>query len=83
VLHAVDEEGIATREIAEAIGRGLDVPAVSVPAEQASDHFGWIGRFIGADAPASHALTSELLSWEPTHQGLIADLDEGHYFRAA
>jgi nucleoside-diphosphate-sugar epimerase len=80
VLHGVDEEGIATRVIAEAIGRGLDLPVTSIPAEQATDHFDWIGRFFGADAPASNVLTRELLSWEPTHQGLIADLDEGHYF---
>jgi nucleoside-diphosphate-sugar epimerase len=80
VLHAVAEEGIPTRVIAEAIGRGLDVPVVSVPAEQAADHFAWLGRFFGADAPASNTLTRELMDWEPTQQGLIADLDEGHYF---
>jgi nucleoside-diphosphate-sugar epimerase len=83
VLHAVAEEGISTRVIAEAIGRGLDVPVVSVPAEQAADHFSWLGRFFGADAPASNTLTRELMGWEPTHQGLIADLDEGHYFKAS
>ncbi len=81
VVHAVAEEGVPTREIAEAIGRGLDLPVRSVPAEEAADHFGWIGMFFGADAPASNALTRELLGWEPTRQGLIADLDEGHYFR--
>jgi nucleoside-diphosphate-sugar epimerase len=83
VLHAVAEEGISTRVIAEAIGRGLDVPVVSIPAEQAADHFSWLGRFFGADAPASNTLTRELMGWEPTHQGLIADLDEGHYFTAS
>ena len=45
------------------------------------DHFSWLGRFLGADAPASNHLTRELLGWEPTHQGLIADLDEGSYYR--
>jgi nucleoside-diphosphate-sugar epimerase len=80
VVHAVAEEGVPTRTIAEAIGRGLDVPVRSVPAAGAMDHFGWMGRFFGADAPASNTLTRELLSWEPSHQGLIADLDEGHYF---
>ena len=68
----LNEEGIPTRVIAEAIGRGLDVPVVSVPSAQARDHFGWIGRFIGADAPASNQLTRELMDWKPTHQGLIA-----------
>jgi nucleoside-diphosphate-sugar epimerase len=83
VLHAVADEGIPTRTIAEAIGRGLDVPVASIPAEQAGDHFGWMSRFFGgADSPASSALTRELLGWKPIHQGLIEDLDQGHYFHA-
>ncbi|MGC4110104.1 MAG: SDR family oxidoreductase [Nocardioides sp.] len=80
IVHAVAEEGIATRDIAEAIGRGLGVPVTSVAAEQAAEHFGWIGAFFGADAPASNTLTRELLGWEPTHPGLVADLGEGSYF---
>jgi nucleoside-diphosphate-sugar epimerase len=80
VLHAVAEEGVSSRAIAEAIGRGLGVPTVSVSAEEAGAHFGWIGRFFATDATASHELTSKLLDWHPTHQGLIEDLDEGHYF---
>lgn len=80
VLHGVAEEGVPTRVIAEAIGRGLKVPVVSVPAENAADHFSWLGRFFGADAPASNTLTRELLSWQPIHPGLIDDLDKGHYF---
>jgi nucleoside-diphosphate-sugar epimerase len=79
-LHAAAEEGVPTREIAEAIGRHLDVPVVSVAAEDAGEHFGWIGAFLGLDAPASSAFTRELLGWEPTQPGLIADIDEGHYF---
>jgi nucleoside-diphosphate-sugar epimerase len=79
-LHAAAEEGVATRGIAEVIGRHLDVPVVSVAPEDAGEHFGWIGAFFGLDAPASSALTRELLGWEPTQPGLIADLDEGHYF---
>lgn len=82
VLHAVDEEGVPTRDIAEAIAAGLGVPTVSVPAAQASDHFDWLGRFFAADSPASSALTRELLGWQPTRQGLIDDLAEGHYFAA-
>jgi nucleoside-diphosphate-sugar epimerase len=81
VLHAVAEDGVATRAIAEAIGAGLDVPVVSVPAEQASDHFGWLARFFGTDSCASSELTRELLGWEPTHPRLIADLREGYYFQ--
>jgi len=83
VLHAVAEEGVTTRAIAEAIGRGLDVPVVSVPAEQASDHFGWLARFFGTDSRASNELTRELLDWEPTHSRLIADLQDGHYFESS
>ena len=81
MLHAVAEEGVPTRDIAEAIGRGLDVPVVSIPAAQAVDHFGWLGRFFGADAPASNTLTRELTGWAPTQPGLVADLDQGHYFQ--
>ncbi|MET0419377.1 MAG: SDR family oxidoreductase [Actinoplanes sp.] len=77
VLHAVAEEGVPTRAIAEAIGRGLDLPVESIPAER----FGWIGPFFGADAPASSAATQALLGWKPTHPGLLADLDAGHYFQ--
>ena len=83
VLHAIAEEGVTTRDIAEAIGRGLGLPTVSVPASEAMDHFDWLGRFFGADAPASNTITRELLGWAPTHQGLIADLDAGYYFQDA
>jgi nucleoside-diphosphate-sugar epimerase len=82
VLHAVGEEGIPTRDIAAAIGSGLDLPVVSVPAEQAGDHFGWLGRFFAVDCRASNELTRTLMGWEPTHLGLIADLNEGHYFKS-
>jgi nucleoside-diphosphate-sugar epimerase len=80
-LHAVAEEGLPVTEIAEVIGRHLDVPVVSVSVEDAGEHFTWLGGFLGLDAPASSALTRELLGWEPTHPGLIADLDQGHYFQ--
>jgi nucleoside-diphosphate-sugar epimerase len=80
VLHAIAEEGVPTRAIAEVIGRQLDLPVISIPADQAAEHFGWLGRFFAADCPASNDLTRELLGWEPTHPGLIADLEEGHYF---
>ncbi|OHV30312.1 3-beta hydroxysteroid dehydrogenase [Parafrankia soli] len=83
VLHAVAEEGVPIRAVAEAIGRGLGVPVVSVPAERAGDHFGWLAPFLAADCPASNHLTSELLSWKPTRQGLVEDLDQGHYFQTS
>jgi nucleoside-diphosphate-sugar epimerase len=79
-LHAVADEGVPIRDVAEVVGRHLDVPLVSVPAEQAADHFTWLGGFIGLDAPASSALTRELMGWQPTQPGLIEDLDKGHYF---
>jgi nucleoside-diphosphate-sugar epimerase len=80
-LHATAEEGVPARDIAEAIGRGLDLPVVSIPADRAGDHFGWIGRFFGVDSPASSAATRQLLGWNPVHPGLIADLDAGYYFK--
>ena len=80
-LYAATEEGIPVREIAEAIGRHLDVAAVSIPAEKAADHFAGF-PFITMDITMPNADTKELLGWEPTHPGLIADLDEGHYFTA-
>ena len=67
-------------EIAEVIGRHLEVPVVSLAPEDVPAHFTWMAGFIGLDSPASSALTRELLGWEPTQLGLIADLDEGHYF---
>lgn len=82
VLHAVAEEGVAARDIAEAIGRGLDLPVRSIPVERAAEHFGWMGTIFGADFPASHALTSELLGWQPTGPELLEDLAGPSYFRA-
>jgi nucleoside-diphosphate-sugar epimerase len=80
VLHGVADEGIPVHDIAEVIGRHLNLPVVSVPADEADEHFGWLGRFLGAEATASSALTRERMGWEPTHAGLIEDLDQGHYF---
>jgi nucleoside-diphosphate-sugar epimerase len=74
--HAVAEEGVRLREIAEAIGRGLKLPVVSRSPEEAAGHFGPLGFFVGADGPASSALTQERLGWRPTQKaGLIEDLD--------
>jgi nucleoside-diphosphate-sugar epimerase len=82
-LHAVADEGVPIREIAEVIGRHLDLPAVSISPEDGGGHFAWLAGFLAADSPASSALTRELLGWQPTHPGLIADLDLGHYFQHA
>jgi nucleoside-diphosphate-sugar epimerase len=82
VLHAVTDEGVPIRAVAEVIGRHLGLPVVSIPREEASEHFSWLGGMIGIDAPASSALTRELLEWQPVQPGLIDDLDKGHYFRA-
>jgi len=79
----VADEGVPTREIAEVIGRRLNVPVVSKSREQAADHFGWIARFFGMDGPASATLTQERLGWRPIQPGLIADLDAKHYFEHA
>lgn len=82
LLHAVGEEGIASREIAEAIGRAVGVPAASVAAEDVAAHFGWIGFFFGMDVAASSTHTQELLGWTPTGPTLVADLEAGAYSHA-
>jgi nucleoside-diphosphate-sugar epimerase len=83
VLHAVADEGVPTRTIAEVIGGRLDVPVVSLAPADALDHFGWLGFAFGANAAASNELTRELTGWRPNWPGLLADLDAGHYFRSA
>jgi len=80
-VHAIADEGIPTRAIAEVIGRQLNVPVVSIAPERAGEHFGWIAGFFAIDSPASNALTRTSLGWNPTHPGLIADLEQPHYFR--
>ena len=78
--HAVAEEGIALRDIADVIGRGLKVPVVSLSVEKAATHFGWLAAFAGVDVPASSAQTQAILGWYPTGPGLIADLESMRYF---
>ncbi|MFF0312005.1 hypothetical protein ACFYSC_31590 [Streptosporangium sp. NPDC004379] len=79
-LHAVAEEGVPLRDVADAIGHGLGVPVTAIPAREADEHFGWLALFTTLDAPASSALTRKLLDWHPDRPGLIADLNAGHYF---
>jgi nucleoside-diphosphate-sugar epimerase len=77
--NAVAEEGVAARAIAEAIGRGLKIPVVSLAPDEAAAHFGFLGAFVGLDMPASSALTQARLGWTPSGPGLIADLDAMRY----
>ena len=80
--HAVAEEGVPLRDIAEAIGRGLKLPVVSKSGDAATKHFGVLTTFAGLDGPASSALTQQRLGWRPTQPaGLIADLDQFNEFR--
>ena len=81
--HAVAEEGVAVREITEAVAAGLNVPVVSLSPEEAQAHFGWLAMFAGLDLPASSALTRARLGWRPEGPGLIADLKRMEYSEAA
>jgi nucleoside-diphosphate-sugar epimerase len=81
-LHAVADEGVQIRAVADVIGRHLSVPVVAVSPDEAPGHFTWLAGFLGLDSPASSALTRELMGWQPVQPGLIEDLDKGHYFRA-
>jgi nucleoside-diphosphate-sugar epimerase len=78
--HAVAEEGVPVRDIAEIVGRGLRVPIVSLSPEEAPAHFGWLAAFASRDLPASSTLTQQRLAWRPTGPGLIADLEQMRYF---
>lgn len=80
-FHGVAEEGVPVREIAGVIGRRLELPAVSLPAEEAVSHFGWLGPFFALDIVASSAWTQAQLGWRPAQPGLLADLDQDHYFQ--
>ena len=81
VLNSVAEEGIPTREIAEAIGRALDIRTQSVEPSRATAHFGFLAMFFALDLPASSELTRASYDWHPTHAGLLDDLNAGHYTR--
>ncbi|OBB93047.1 SDR family oxidoreductase [Mycobacterium sp. 852002-40037_SCH5390672] len=78
-LHGVADEGVPFRDIAAVIGRRLNVPTLSIPAEEAG-HFGFLALFATLDNPTSKALTQKVLDWQPEHAGLLEDLEAGHYF---
>ncbi|WP_354531177.1 SDR family oxidoreductase [Nakamurella sp. UYEF19] len=78
-LHAVAENGIPTRDIADAIGRALGLPVRSIDPENVHAHFGWIGTFFGMDLTATSGATQDLLAWTPTGPTLLQDLDNGAY----
>jgi nucleoside-diphosphate-sugar epimerase len=79
VYHAVQEEGVPMREIAETIGKGFGIPVVSIDQEKAAEHFGWLAHFAALDMPASSEWTRQTLGWEPTGPGLIEDLTKMKY----
>ena len=79
-LHAIGDEAVPFRDIAEVIGRQLDVPVTPIPADEAPGQFGAFANFASADMPASATLTRQRLGWQPAQPGLIADLSNGHYF---
>lgn len=79
-LDGTDDEGVPFREIADVIGRHLNVPVVSISQDEAQAAFGFLGMVASLDMPRSNAQTKELLGWKPVQQGLIADLEQGHYF---
>ena len=81
VLHAVGDEGVAFREIADVMGRHLGLPSASVPPDDAGEHFAPLGHFAGMDIPATAIVTRKLLAWEPIGPGLLEDLDQDHYYR--
>jgi nucleoside-diphosphate-sugar epimerase len=78
-LHAVAEDGIPTRDIAEAIGRAFGLPVASIAPDDVQGHFGWIGTFFGMDLAATSTMTRELLGWDPEGPALIEDIDAGAY----
>ncbi|WP_394846896.1 SDR family oxidoreductase [Pendulispora brunnea] len=79
-VHAIADAGVPIRTIADVIGRHLKVPVGSIASEDAGAHFSWLAPLLQLDSPTSSALTRELLDWQPTHPGLLEDLDAGHYF---
>lgn len=81
-FHAIAEEGVTLKQIAEAIGRGLDIPVVSLSGEKAAEHFSWFTRFAGIDCPSSSPRSRSLLGWKPEQPTLLEDMAHAAYFEA-
>jgi nucleoside-diphosphate-sugar epimerase len=81
--HAVADEGVTVRDIAEIVGRQLELPVASIAPEKATEHFGMMAPFVGRDGAASSALTRQWLGWTPTQIGLIADISRPGYFESS
>jgi nucleoside-diphosphate-sugar epimerase len=79
-LHGVADQAIPFRDIAAVTGRHLNLPVTAISPQEAEGHFAWMAPFALLDSPASSALIQQQFGWKPEHPGLIADLDEGHYF---
>lgn len=79
-FHAAAEAGIPFIKIAQAIGEGLNLPAISISKEEAHDHFGWFSHFAQLDISASSQITRKKLGWRPSREGLLEDLGQPHYF---
>lgn len=79
-FHAIAEEGVPFKEIAEIIGRRLNIPVAAISSEEAAEHFGWFARFVSVDCPGSSERTRSYLGWQPEQPGLIADIDQPGYF---
>ena len=79
-LHGVTDQAVPFRDIAAVIGRHLNLPVTAISPQEAEAHFTWMAPFALLDSPASSTLTRKRFGWQPEHPGLIADLDEGHYF---
>ena len=82
-LHAIGDDAIPVRNIVSAIGRHLNLPVTSMPLSEADDQFGFLGRVLTFDCPSSSALTQERFGWHPEQPGLLADMEQGHYFNDA
>jgi nucleoside-diphosphate-sugar epimerase len=80
-LHAIGDEGVPFRDLTEVIGRHLGLPVRAISPEEAAGHFGVFAMFASLDAPGSSALTQERFGWHPVQPGLVADLEQGHYFK--
>ena len=81
-FHAIAEEGVPVRQIAEAIGRGLNIPVVSLSGDKVAEHFGWFANFAAIDCPSSSPRSRNLLGWQPEQQTLLEDMDKAAYFEA-